>query len=136
MPNYQQGKIYRLVCNNTNKQYIGSTTQKYLCSRLSQHKLQSSRCISKEIINNGNYSIILVENYPCNCKDELLKRERYFIETLQCINKRIPSRTKKEGDKEYQEKNKESIKKRKAEYYQKNKEKIKQKSNDYYHMNK
>ena len=37
MPDYQQGKIYKIVCNTTGLLYIGSTTQKFLSSRLSGH---------------------------------------------------------------------------------------------------
>ena len=100
MVNYQNGKIYKIVCNNTGKQYIGSTTNKYLSSRLSKHiyvyKNGDKRFSSKEVLEGGNYSIILVENCPCNSKDELLKRERHYIETLECVNKQIPGRTNKE----------------------------------------
>ena len=37
MVNYQNAKIYRIVCNVTGKQYIGSTVSN-LSTRLSQHK--------------------------------------------------------------------------------------------------
>ena len=37
MPNYQNGKIYKLVCDDPEKIYIGSTTQR-LSARLSSHK--------------------------------------------------------------------------------------------------
>ena len=128
---YQHGKIYKIVCNNSGKQYIGSTTLKYLSSRLAQHKVDSKRnkiMTSREIIEGGNYSIILVELFPCNSKDELIKRERYYIETLECVNKCIPGRT----DKEYREANKEKIK----QYREANKEYIKEKNKEYYQANK
>ena len=37
MNKYQNGKIYAIKSPNTEKIYIGSTTQKYLSSRLAQH---------------------------------------------------------------------------------------------------
>jgi hypothetical protein len=50
----------------------------------------------------------LVENYSCNSKKELETRERYYIENNECVNKNMPTRTMKE----YQEENKEKIKKK------------------------
>ena len=60
---------------------------------------------SLQIFDNNNYDIILIENYPCERKDELHARERYYIESLKCVNKVIPTRT----DREYVEANKEKI---------------------------
>ena len=55
MPNYQDGKIYKIVCRITNLVYIGSTTNKYLCNRLGHHnhafhKKTASQCTSKEVL--------------------------------------------------------------------------------------
>jgi hypothetical protein len=41
----------------------------------------------KLVLENGNFSIVLLEDYPCERKEQLLARERYFIETLDCVNK-------------------------------------------------
>ena len=95
MVNYLNGKIYRLVCNDTGKQYIGSTTSQ-LSTRLCQHKklLKDGRSgTSKEILENNNYKIILLEDYPCDRKEQLLMRERFFIESMECVNKKIPLQT-------------------------------------------
>ena len=35
--NYSQGKIYKIVDNTTDNIYIGSTCQKYIRKRLSEH---------------------------------------------------------------------------------------------------
>ena len=88
MPNYQNGKVYRIVCNITGEQYIGSTCQN-LSSRLAQHIYEFNNdkgTSSKPIIARGNYSIILIESFPCNNKDELMMRERYYQETMDCVN--------------------------------------------------
>jgi len=91
MERYQKGKIYRIVCNTTDKCYIGSTCENTLARRLSKHITcyrrwmdQKDNCYisSYEIFDNNNYDIILLENYPCNNKDELHVRERWYIEIL------------------------------------------------------
>lgn len=126
MVNYQNGKIYRIVCNITGKQYIGSTTENYLCNRLRSHVgtyKTKKDTTSREVLENGNYSIILIENSPCNNKDELLQRERYFIESMECVNKHIPGRT----DQEWRKDNKEIIKKKNREYHKKNYKEINEK---------
>ena len=46
MPNYQNGKIYKLVSNISNDIYIGSTVNK-LSHRLNKHKSKANKCVSK-----------------------------------------------------------------------------------------
>ena len=107
MPNYLNGKVYRIVCNESGCQYIGSTTIN-LAARLSQHKKlfkDGKSGTSKLVLENGNFSIVLLEDYPCERKEQLLARERHFIETLDCVNKKIPLRTQSE----WYEDNKEKI---------------------------
>ena len=91
MPDYKNGKIYKVVDNTNGNIYYGSTTQKYLSMRLSGHKNeikhQPTNSINQILIN-GDYTILLVELFPCNSKDELCSREQHFIETFECINKR------------------------------------------------
>lgn len=98
---YQRAKIYKLIGNGLT--YYGSTCEPTLARRLATHKGDYNKYIngkgryitSFEILSTGNYDIVLVENYPCNSKDELHSRERHWIETNECINKIIPCRTKK-----------------------------------------
>jgi hypothetical protein len=93
---YSKGKIYKIVDNTTDNIYVGSTCQDTLAMRLAGHVRTyksylagvTNRYVSSiEIIKNNNYNIVLLENYPCNNKDELLARERYYIELLNSINK-------------------------------------------------
>ena len=102
MERYQKGKIYRIVCNTTDKCYIGSTCENTLARRLTKHIVNYKRwreqkdtnyISSYEIFENNNYDIILMENYPCNNKDELHVRERWFIENTNCVNKVVPIKT-------------------------------------------
>jgi hypothetical protein len=139
MVNYELGKIYKIVCNETGLIYIGSTSPKYLTTRLEGHKRKykcylNGKChfvTSFRVLKGGNFNIILLENSNCKDKYELQARERYYIETLDCVNKYIPNRSKQEYDKNYKDKkkkfyqeNKEVIKAKNTEYYAKNKEKI------------
>ena len=138
MERYQNGKIYKIVCNITGKVYIGSTCKKLLSQRLAGH-VQSfkkwkngKKCsiTSFEIIEGGDYYIELLELVSCNSKDELLIKERFYIQSIDCVNKiknlNMTEEDKKEWrkkySKEYNEKNKDNIK----EYYQNNKDKIKE----------
>jgi len=104
MVNYQLAKIYQIICNTTGKKYIGATCQQKLCTRLAHHVSKKNTTTSREIIEGGNYEMVLIEDYPCTSKDQLHRRERHFIETLECVNKQIPCRTHKEYD--YQNKDK------------------------------
>jgi hypothetical protein len=134
MVNYQNGKIYKIVCNQTGKIYIGSTCKK-LCQRIAFHwgdyksykKGQRNYITSFKILENGDYDIVLIENYPCDTKEELLKRERHYVDTLDCVNRNIPSRT----NKEYYQDNKTFLLNKQNQYYQDNKETIKVKNKDY-----
>lgn len=129
MPNkYERGKIYKIVCNETGKIYVGSTTEPTLARRLAGHRgkykeyLNGGNSISSiEIIKNENYYIELICNAPCNSKDELRVIEGKYIRELDCINKRVAGRTQKQ----YYIDNKERLKTQHQEYYENNKNKIK-----------
>jgi len=143
---YNDSKIYKLISNYTNKIYIGSTCEKRLCQRLARHKDSYIQWIknnklyvsSFELFKLGNVEIVLLESINCNSRDELLKKEREYIEKYKdiIINKILrPITTNeelKEKRKEYIETNKEKLKEQRKEYYEANKEKIK----EYYEANK
>ncbi len=101
MPNFQNGKIYSIRSHQTDKIYIGSTTQS-LAVRFGGHKRQA--CSSREILLFDDAYIELIENYPCADKNELHRREGEIIRTTECVNKQIAGRTQAE----YREDNKES----------------------------
>ena len=126
MPDYSKSKIYKIICSETQRVYIGSTIQP-LTKRLSQHKKGST--LAKKFI---EPKIYLVETVCCDTKEELHARERYHIEKTECVNLMIPGRTKKE----YYEKNKEEINQKLKVYREKNKEKIAQRKKDYHEKNK
>ena len=134
MNKYNNGKIYKIVDNTNGNVYYGSTVRT-LQERLAIHRCNND-CRSRVIIDNGNYNIILIENYTCNSKKELESREGYYIRNNECINKNIPGRTDKEYQKEYYQKNKKTFNKNNKEYYQDNKDKISKQVKEYYQDNK
>jgi hypothetical protein len=133
MPDYQQGKIYKLTGNG--KIYIGSTIQ-HLSKRIYTHRNAGISTV-QEIIADPNHQITLIELYPCSCKEELLSRERHHIENTECINKLIPIRTndekkalKKNLAKKYNES--QYAKAYKKQYYENNKDFFLNKQHEYY----
>jgi len=133
MKNYQNGKIYIITGSETDKIYLGSTINT-LNRRLSRHTT-GEECSSSIIINNNKeYNIVLLETYPCNSKEELLWRERYWFDEFRSIivNKKRPIASKEEiRDEnrvrayEYHWNNKEKISKEHSLYYKKNSNRIK-----------
>ena len=112
MPNYSEGKLYKIECLTTGLIYVGSTTEKYLCKRLVRHTIDYRRYLKGNyaftrsflILENNNYRIELIEEVNCETKDQLHKREGHYIRTLDCVNKRMEGRTldeQKEAQKEY-----------------------------------
>ena len=101
MVNYQLGKIYKIVDNTNGKIYIGSTCVPYLSTRLAGHtthynqfkKGLRTNLTSFQIIENGDYDIVLLENHPCDDKNELHSRERFYVDSLECVNKQKPTQT-------------------------------------------
>jgi hypothetical protein len=121
MPDYQLGKIYKLVCNVTGLVYVGSTCEKSLARRLAGHKATYKTYLNQKkkfmtsfkVLENDNYDIVLIEKYPCDSKEELHKKERIYIESINCVNKYIPCKTIDERNeylKIYEENNKEKRK--------------------------
>ncbi len=145
MVNYNNGKIYKIICDTTGDTYYGSTTMA-LCKRKSVHKdtaKQEGNYTSSKIINGGNWRMVLIEAYSCNTKEELFAREQYYIENFPCVNKNIPKHTeesrkamKAECDKKYREANREELLKKKREYHHANKEIIAERSKVYRENNK
>jgi putative protein kinase ArgK-like GTPase of G3E family len=81
--------------NMEQRKYIGSTCEITLSRRLSKHvaqyklhnKNKAGYCTSAKVLEKGDYCIVLIELFPCNSKDELYARERYWQERVDCVNK-------------------------------------------------
>ena len=99
MPDYKQGKIYRIYSPSKGLVYYGATTAtlKHRFSRhKSEHRLNKRTYESYLVIECGDAQIELVENFPCDSKAELDKREGYYQRNNECVNRVISARTPKE----------------------------------------
>ena len=157
MPNYANGKIYQVVSPNYPVPYIGSTTVP-LCKRIVQHRASSNTCRSRIVIDAGDAYIELIEEYPCENKEQLNKREGEIIRQRECVNHKIPCRTRKEwkddnkdyvyernkayretthnkANKAYREANRDAINARQRALYEANKEAEIARSKAYYEAN-
>ena len=109
MPDYSRGKIYKIepiVEHEEQEIYIGSTSLKYISSRMAFHKTSYNRwksnthgkIMSFDLFDKygfDNCVITLIENVNANTKEELLQKERHYILSMKCVNKFIPLRTQK-----------------------------------------
>ena len=132
---YQNTKIYKIWSPIGNKIYIGSTTKQYLSQRMTAHKNGYNRWKAKnggkitsyelfEEYGFENCNIELIESHPCNSKDEKNKREGHYIRTLDCVNKIILGKTRKEYGIEYRLEHKTELNEKSKIYHEKNKTKI------------
>jgi predicted RND superfamily exporter protein len=158
---YSKTIIYKIVCNDLSikESYVGHTTD--MTNRKWGHKSVCNNEKNKSynlkiyqiIRENGgwdNWSMVLVEKFPCKDKYEACKREREVYEELEAkMNMVIPYITQEETKeyhkkyreehqeqlkqyiKQYREEHQEEIKEQDKEYREKNKEKIKQYSKQY-----
>ena len=146
---YQTAKIYTIRSPHTDKYYIGSTANKYLCNRLAGHKSNYKQYLtgdnkymtSFDIIKLGDVYIELLELVKCNSNDELHKREGELIREHKnnCVNNYVAGRTGKELIKEsptYHARVLENNKKSRERNKEKNREKINERSRIYYRLNK
>jgi len=144
MNKYNNAKIYTIRSPHTEKIYIGATCET-LCRRFTSHNRKNNGASSKDIIILGDAYIELLENFSCNNKEELNKREGELIRQYkdQCVNIAIAGRTQKEyrednkerrklNGKLLYEKNKDQILERCKKYREENKDIIKENSKKYY----
>jgi hypothetical protein len=122
---YNKGKIYKIISlNDDSLVYYGSTCQR-LSKRLSGHKTKHIQyqkgkgdyVTSFKVFDAENVKIYLVEDCPCENKEQLHAREGYYIRNNECVNKCIPGR----GYKQYYQDNKEKHKKYRDDHKEKNK---------------
>lgn len=151
---YQHGKIYSIRSHQTEGVYIGSTINT-LPKRLYKHKKDCEYWIngkknyvsSFEIIKYDDCYIELIENYPCNDRNELERQEGTHIRNTDCINKNVAGRTQKERyndnhdrilkqKKQYDNDNRDKKLQQMKEYRAKNKELISQKGKARYQAKK
>jgi len=89
--NYQNGKIYIIKNHINDLVYIGSTTQT-LKKRFSNHKAHMKHKQNVQIykamkeLDIKNFYIELLEECPCDCSNELRKREGDYIKQYNSYN--------------------------------------------------
>jgi hypothetical protein len=89
MPDYKLSKIYKIVNSENSKIYVGSTTRRLLCNRMTGHRRAArdgeelSR-FYKAIRRIGieKFKIELVKEFPCFDKKELEKEECRIIQKV------------------------------------------------------
>jgi len=140
---YNESIIYQITCNDPNitDTYIGSTTD--YKTRIRRHKNSCNNekdnnynCkVYQFIRENGgfdNFTFNILEECNCENKNDLQKKERYYIQLLKSnLNNNIPTRTQQEYELENRDKileyqkqyNLDNIEKYK-QYYINNKNKI------------
>jgi hypothetical protein len=128
---YKRGKIYTIRCKYDDELiYVGSTINT-LAKRMGQHRgasIKKATCLYNVVCSDwDNWYIELYENYACNNKEELFKKEGEVIREISTINNKIAGRTPKE----YKQDNREKIRERDKQYYQDNKEYFIKKSKEY-----
>jgi group I intron endonuclease len=137
---YQKGKIYKITNDYNNDVYVGSTCDT-LVKRFSHHKnsiyitAKNNRPLYKLMkeIGRKRFVIYLIEDFPCNNKYELERREGYWQKELNSVlNFEIAGRTKQE----YREENKEKYEEYYKIYRSTNNDKIKEYKKEYYVNNK
>ena len=151
---YSRTVIYKIVCLDKaiEYSYVGSTTD--FTKRKFGHKSVCNNQNSKHyniklystIRENGNWenwTMVQIEEYPCNNKREAECREEYWrVELNSQLNMNRPyvAETKEDYQKQYQKEHKEELKEYKKEYKKKyreaNKIEIKEQSKIYQEANK
>ena len=132
---YQNGKIYAVKNDITDEVYIGSTVVS-LSRRMVQHRSDAKMYPDKmpltrqmNEIGIEHFYIELLEDYPCNNKEHLNKREGELIRELATINKRVEQRTPTEiaeQRREYREKRHDHFLECRREWAEKNREKLRE----------
>ncbi len=87
MSDYKNGKIYKLTSKQTDKIYVGSTIQtlnKRMIAHITKIKC-GSNITSVEILKYDDAIIELLDDYPCNSKTELEKREQHYMDLYKDI---------------------------------------------------
>ena len=137
---YQNGKIYKIIDLGYSECYIGSTIQPlskrfgHHCNTYKTHPCASSLILEK--YGKENCKVELIENYPCENREQLKAREGYYIENTKCVNKYIPGGSKSDWDKRQYAKNKEQLLEKNKKYREENKETILAQRKSYREANK
>ena len=141
---YLNGKIYKIWNMSNDDIYVGSTCNP-LFKRMSYHRgivnhpKYGHRSLYKMMADVGidSFHIELIEEFPCDNKEQLRKREGHYIRLVGTLNMKIEDRTRQEYNElnkekkqeymtKYREDKKEHLLQQTKEYRDNNRDKIKQ----------
>jgi hypothetical protein len=139
MVNYANSKVYKIWSTQGDKIYIGSTTKQYLSQRMDKHRMEYRYWKTKPITYMSSFIVFdeyglencfieLIESKECNSRDELHKLEGKYIRELNCVNKIVAGRTRKQ----HYEENKEQLSLKAKSRYELNKDKVSERQNKMY----
>ena len=84
MPDYKNGLIYKIYNPDIPEQaYYGSTAHHTPKKRYSRAKIfEKEKPLTRfgDIFTTDNHQFVIIEKYPCECKEELLQREQYYLD--------------------------------------------------------
>ncbi len=126
---YSKAKVYT-VRNRSDDSliYVGSTIQS-LSQRFAKHREDCRKGITNCMLHQkmretdlNDWYIELYEAFPCNSKEELLKKEGEIIRLISTLNKNIAGRSVQEYKREYYATHKDKKLEYQKQYYEDNKE--------------
>ena len=139
---YKNGKIYCIRNTVDDDIYVGSTTQP-LSKRMVGHRSESERrkhyILYQKMNDIGveHFYIELIQEFPCENKEQLMAKEGEYIREMATLNHRIQGRTmqewlddtkeiRRQKNKEYRELKHDIILGRKAKYREEKREMIRE----------
>jgi len=132
--------IYKITDNTNGDVYYGSTIES-VSHRMAKHRYKyklyksglSHFVSSYLILDNNDYDYECIEEMEVDTKQEMLLREKWYIQNNECVNCVSPIETEEEyrqrhriSDRKYYQNNKEKFKQYAKEYDLKNKDKVRE----------
>lgn len=138
------GSVYKIYTSESTEVYVGKTKDT-LYNRLRGHrknyrhhlKTGGSYTSSFEIIKHPCHRIELLKE--CDSYDDLRHYERYYIQTLNCVNRSIPfkvGQSMTDYFREYKRNNRERVSENDKRYYTNNRDRVLERSKKYRENNK
>ena len=116
--NYQNSKIYKICSSQTDDVYIGATTES-LAQKMAHHRAAAKNGGKHlgTIFQYEDAHITLIQDYPCENKEQLMTKKHQIMQSTTCINKLLD------------DKKTECKRVKNAKYYTENKKKWEKKKN-------
>lgn len=136
--NYANGKVYVVRNEDNDKVYVGSTTQT-LSKRMAEHRRGINKTdrqhfkiyIAMKDIGVDKFYIELIENFPCDTKEQLTQREGHWIRHHDSFKNGYNGRVEGRNTQEWYAENREKLNEKKHEYNENNKERMNEKRRDW-----